>query len=410
MKILAIASSYPYDAFPFSGIFNEKCVQALRQLCDYVEVLAPRPYVPAFLAVTPRWKLYSGIAGYEQRNGIPVNRPPVVQIPGIGGSFWYDRGAFLACGGHARRLHRTANFDAIVSFDLLGAGGLAWQIGKDLGIPACGWAFGSDVRVPAASSDGRSVARTLRNLDLIFYQSAELRQKAAELLDRPAAEMRQEKHVVLPHGIPVPSTLPGPVRRDVIRKRWGVAEDAVVVLSVGRITGQKGSYDLLEAAAHARSLNRGMTFIMVGSMPAFDETETVQKRIASDPRLKDNVKILPPCSPDKIWDVLCGADIFAFASHNEGMPNSLLEAMAAGLPAVAFSIPAVQELDGGTESLIEIEPFDTGHFGYELATLAASPDKRIYTGERGRKRVLAQFRIEKNMAQALGKIGRLVYP
>lgn len=409
MKILAIASSYPYEEFPFSGIFNEKCVKALQQLCDYVEVLAPRPYVPAFLALKPRWKMYSRIAGSENRSGISINRPPVVQIPGVGGSFWYDRGAYLACARHVRRLHRAAGFDAIVSFDLLGAGGLAWQIGKDLGIPACGWAFGSDVRVAASSSDGRSVARTIRNLDLIFYQSAELRQKAAQLLDRSAAEMPPDKHVVLSHGIPVPTSLPGPVRRDVIRKRWDVAEDAVVVLSVGRITGQKGSYDLLEAAAHALSLNRGMTFLLVGSMPAFDETDMVQKRIASDPRLKDNIKILPPCSPDEIWDVLCGADIFAFASHNEGMPNSLLEAMAAGLPAVAFGIPAVQELDGGTASLIRTEPFDARQFGQEIAALAASPDERRRTGEKGRKRVLEQFHIDKNMAEALVKIEKLVH-
>lgn len=221
--------------------------------------------------------------------------------------------------------------------------------------------------------------------------------------------MQQEKHVVLPHGIPVPATFPGPESRKAMRKSWGVTEDSLVVLSVGRITGQKGSYDLLEAAAHALSLNRSMTFLLVGSMPAFDETEMVLKRIAADAQLKNNVLILPPCSPYEIWDVLCGADIFAFASHNEGMPNSLLEAMAAGLPAVAFDIPAVQELDGGTSSLSVIESFDAGHFGREIADLAASRDKRIHAGEKGRKRVQQQFRIEKNMAEALAKIEKLVH-
>ncbi len=408
MKILAIAASYPYEEFPFSGIFNEKCVTALHDLCGYVEVLAPRPYVPAFLALKPRWKMYSRIAGSETRNGISINRPPVVQIPGVGGSFWYDRGAYLACAGQARRLHRTAGFDAIVSFDLLGAGGLAWQIGKDLGIPACGWAFGSDVRVAASSSDGRSVCRALRNLDLVFYQSAELRQKAAALLERQAGEMPPDRHVVLPHGIPVPAALPGTDRREDRRRRWGVSAGDVVVLSVGRVTGQKGSFDLLDAAAHALELNPEMTFLFVGSMPAFDESALVQERAASDPRLRDKVKVLPPCSPGEIWEVLSGADIFAFASHNEGMPNSLLEAMAAGLPAVAFGIPAVRELDGGTSSLSIIEPFDTGHFGREIAELAASRDKRRHAGEKGRRRVLREFRIEKNMAEALVMIERLV--
>jgi glycosyltransferase involved in cell wall biosynthesis len=37
--------------------------------------------------------------------------------------------------------------------------------------------------------------------------------------------------------------------------------------------------------------------------------------------------------------------MFAFTSHHEGMPNSLLEAMAMGVPAIAFAIPPVVELE-----------------------------------------------------------------
>ena len=50
---------------------------------------------------------------------------------------------------------------------------------QDLKIPAAGWATGGDLNFPALSSYGQAVARTLRKLDIVFYQSHELLEKAA---------------------------------------------------------------------------------------------------------------------------------------------------------------------------------------------------------------------------------------
>jgi hypothetical protein len=45
-------------------------------------------------------------------------------------------------------MHRRTRFDVIHSFDLAATGGLAWRMGRDLGIPASGWAFLGDLRFP----------------------------------------------------------------------------------------------------------------------------------------------------------------------------------------------------------------------------------------------------------------------
>ena len=88
----------------------------------------------------------------------------------------------------------------------------------------------------------------------------------------------------------------------------------------------------------------------MGSHPAFDETIAVQKYLDKIPAVKERVRLLPACAQDKVWEYLCAADIFAFPStyKGEGMPNSLLEAMVMGLPAVAFAIPPVLEIEAGT--------------------------------------------------------------
>ena len=77
------------------------------------------------------------------------------------------------------------------------------------------------------------------------------------------------------------------------------------------------------------------------------------------------------------------------------MPNSILEAMASGLPAIAFAIPPVEELDARTDSLIKIPPFNSKLFAEAILQLADSPEDRKIIGEKGKKHVMKHFQINK---------------
>lgn len=409
MKILVIAAAYPHSGHLFSGNFNEKSVLALAELSSGVTVLAPRPYIPSLLSsLVPRWKVYTHIRAHEVRNGIPVYRPACPQLPRVAGAFWVDPGAFLWCHRVAKNLHRRTKFDAIISFDLLGAGGCAWRIGQALGIPASGWATGNDVRVPAASPYGRIVMRALNRLDIVFYQSRELLEKAAELLGISPLRMPPDRHVVLPRGIPEPPVLDKIAMRDQVRAGWGVTADQIVVLSVGRILRDKGVFELLDAVSLAAARDPRVTCMLVGSKPAFDETTSVKRWLNQRPELRERIRLLPACDPHKVWEYLCAADIFAFASHREGMPNSLLEAMAIGVPTIAFAIPPVLEIDTGTGSLHLVPPLDTAMFSEEILRLANSPDERRRIGERGKALAMDRFMVQKNMSAALSLLTQVV--
>jgi hypothetical protein len=50
MKVLVLAQNYPYPGHPLAAPFNEHSVKALRNLCEGVEVLVPRPYAPPVLS------------------------------------------------------------------------------------------------------------------------------------------------------------------------------------------------------------------------------------------------------------------------------------------------------------------------------------------------------------------------
>jgi teichuronic acid biosynthesis glycosyltransferase TuaC len=408
VNVLLVAARYPHPGHSFGGVFTERSADVLRGLCEQVEVVAPRPFAPPIIrALAPRWQSYAQIPPRETRNGILVTRPAYLQVPRVGGEFCFEVGGYLFSRRMVREMHRRTRFDAMLAFDLV-AGGLAWRLGGDLGIPACSWAAGNEVRVVPDSFRGRAVRRTLSRLDLVFYQSHELRERAADLLRVAPARMPSDRHVVLPRGIPQPPSL----RRGDVRKRvraeLGVPEDALLVLSVTRVTRDKGVFEVLEAISAAAARCPRVTGVVLGSMPAYDETVAVQDLLNRAPALGRRVKLVAACEPDRVWEYLSAADIFVFASHREGMPNSLLEAMVMGLPAVAFSIPPVLEIDAGLGALLTAPLLDVRALSDAIVRLAASPEERASLGERGRARVMDGFMVSKNMREVVRRVTELL--
>jgi glycosyltransferase involved in cell wall biosynthesis len=411
VRILVVVSNYPRPGRRFSGVFNQRSVAALREHCESIVVLSPRPYVPPLLtSILPvdRWKEYASAGVYEMDNGVPVHRPAYLQFPRLISTFWQARGVSLFCMRTARELHACYGFDAILSFELASAGGLAWRLAQDLDLPAAGWATGSDVRFPVHSSQGRNVARTIERLDLVFYQSYELLEKAAGLLRISPGRTLPDRHAVLPRGIPMPPLLPRDQIRKRVRAEWGITDEQILVLSIGRIFREKGIFDLLNAVQLAAARDPRITCVIVGASPAYDESASVQKQLDKLPGIRKTINLLPACEPETVWEYLCAADIFAFTSHYEGMPNSLLEAMAMQVPTIAFAIPPVLEIEAGTGGLLLVPPFDTRLFSEAIVRLAVSPGDRLEIGAKGRKQVVDRFMAKKNMALALDRIGDVI--
>jgi glycosyltransferase involved in cell wall biosynthesis len=406
MKLLLIPPQYPHPAAEWVGTPNEYSALALNKIVQHLEILTPRPYAPCLVGFNDRWRAYARIPSEHTRGGIRVHRPAYPVLPRVRQAFWPSRVAFVFCRRLARRLHRQVGFDAILSFDLATTGGLAWRLGRDLGIPACGWATGSDIRANPDSATGKSVREALRNLDLVFYQSGELKTLGAELLGTSAAELSPERHVVQSRGVLEPETLPGEDVRQALRASQRVTTEQLLVLYLGRIVRGKGLFELVDGFADWAKRRPDLVLTAVGAFPGFDDTAELQEKVRSLPTLNGRVEILPACEHHRIWDYFKAADIFAFPSFKEGMPNSLLEAMLAGLPAVAFSIPAVQEITRFGKGLLEVPPHDFRSFGEALLKLAADPALRGEVGERGRAIAREHFSGARNMRAVVDHIRR----
>ena len=115
-------------------------------------------------------------------------------------------------------------------------------------------------------------------------------------------------------------------------------QDPILVLSTGRLALQKGFKYLVSAAAEIIKTHPNVYFFLAGNGKLEPELRTQIDNL----EIKRNFILLGFI--EDIHPLLKNADIFVFSSLYEGMPNSILEAMAHGLPIVSTNVNGVSEL------------------------------------------------------------------
>jgi glycosyltransferase involved in cell wall biosynthesis len=110
---------------------------------------------------------------------------------------------------------------------------------------------------------------------------------------------------------------------------------------------------------------------------------------------------------DDVADVLTGADIFVLSSLSEGMPISVLEAMAAGLPVVATAVGGLPEVVVEGETGFLVPPDDVGALTRALARLVADCELRRRMGAAGRRRAELLFDVPRFREEHLALYERL---
>jgi glycosyltransferase involved in cell wall biosynthesis len=182
---------------------------------------------------------------------------------------------------------------------------------------------------------------------------------------------------VIRYGAELPASCPATTEsRARARHALGLPENALVVGSVGNFTPKKDHRTLLEATARAASQYGGLRLVLVGSGPLERELRDTTRSLG----ITDRVAFAG--SRDDVAELLPAFDVFALSSRNEGLPISLLEAMAAGVPCVATSVGGVPEVvTDGDEGLL-VPPQDAAGLAKALSRLLGAPEFRDAAGAR----------------------------
>lgn len=178
-----------------------------------------------------------------------------------------------------------------------------------------------------------------------------------------------------------------------IRAEFGFAEQAPVVLFVGRLAAQKCVDDLLKAIDLLQHVQPDLRTLIVGEGPLRERLEEIARAFDLDGR----VRFLG--HRDDVPRLMAAADIVVLPSSYEGLPNVVLEAMRFRKPVVATAAPGTTEVvvDGETGVLVPVG--NSMLLARAIRDLVRDPALARRLGEAGRARVEAQFRVDTMVAQ-----------
>ncbi len=301
-----------------------------------------------------------GGAPREEVRGVPVRRLPVF------GTGALDSLSFLF-GALGWLLKHGGDYDAIHAH-LAGSPALAaalagWWLGKPVLVKLGG---GRGIGELAASS--RTVLGRLK-LRLLARLRPRFLAVVPDLADEARAHLPGASIEVLPNGVDVDRYQPvSAEEKQALRARLGWT--GVVFLYTGRLSWEK-RLPWFAALWEKASAGRDACLVLVGAGPEV---------IPESPR----VRVLPPV--EDAAALYAAADVFVLPSVSEGLSNSLLEAMASGLPAVASAV-------GGTAQILE--DGRTGLlFGKDDETKAIQQIERILNDNELRTHIGAAARLE----------------
>ena len=345
MRILAISHLFPNLKEKRYGIFVARQLSEIRRLGAEITVIVPRVWCPGLLRHFDRWKNQDHKCLLRRFDGIETFSVPYLRPPGNFYNRWSGLAAFRAMKNKALELHKSRKFDVIYATDFFPDGDAAVRLAEYLKLPAACLSIGVDVNITAHSSTiiYRHFVRTAKALDgtLACGQSVADGIKAVTGTNPLCVYGVLD----LEEFSPVPDKIPA-------RKELGLPPDKTIALYAGYLTKRKGIYELVEAIYRVQKKCPNILLVMCGAGPE----ETALKRLIREKGMEHKVLMAGEIEPERMNKWMQASDLFVLASHTEGMPNVVTEAMGCGLPVVATAVGGLPGAVGDCHGAILVTP------------------------------------------------------
>lgn len=315
-----------------------------------------------------------------------------IKKPGRLGELFKERGGNVVCLERRsiydlrimtdiHRLIKRNGFDIIHTY-LFGFHYLA-------GIPArlCG--------TPVVISSRREIAvwkkwhhRFLENLGNRFTNKVIACSEAAREFAVQSENLPEEKILTIYNGVDLEKFSPRP-QSACILEEFGFGKEDKIIGMVTKFASVKDHKTLLKAVNEIRKIYPRIKCLLVGDGLL---KESVELEVES---LKLGNNIIFPGKRDDIARILSIMDVFMLTSLVEGLPNTILEAMACGLPVVATNVGGIPEVVKNGKSGILVEPRDYRAIADAVMRLLENVSLRKEMGRRGREIVERKFGLDR---------------
>ncbi len=263
----------------------------------------------------------------------------------------------------------------------------ARTLAAELGLPFTFTAHGYDIyRDPPSDFDERAAAA-----GAVVTVSEANAHYISESFGVPLARI-----YVIPCGVDTTLFCPPNGESEVeAAARSQFAAEQRLIVCVARLVRVKNLRLLLEACSILR--NRGIKFrcVIVGEGPYRDELEGARAKLA----LEELVEMTGAAEQTHVLAWWRRASIAVLSSESEGMPISLMEAGACGVPVVATSVGGIPELIEHEVTGLLTAPGDARSFADNIERLLSDPNLRAKMGAAARRRIEERFTLVRQMDQ-----------
>jgi glycosyltransferase involved in cell wall biosynthesis len=185
---------------------------------------------------------------------------------------------------------------------------------------------------------------------------------------------------VVHNGVQAPAPL---LDRQTARENFGLPRDAMIVGLFSQLVPHKGALDLVRAAHASVVENSALHFVIAGHGPD-SFAGRIAREIEAGPGA-EHIHVVPP--QPAIWELLAAVDVLTLPTlWPDPLPRSVMEAMAAGLPVVAYADGGVPEMVDDGETGILCRPGDPDDLTRAIVKLAADEGLRERLGSAARQR------------------------
>jgi teichuronic acid biosynthesis glycosyltransferase TuaC len=355
MRVWAFPSFYPYEhpGMQWGGIFAHRQMKGLIENGAEVRVVQPVYWSPIFPIsnLHADWKKSRELKYplYRTYDGVDVYHPRIQNLkPGrIFKKPYRERYVDAIIGFFAKNKITLDPRKDVFYSQWLPDAGMVQVAAKKLGVKSAVLVIGDDVSIwPHENNDRLNFFKTTwRNADCRLAVARYLGDEANKLVGENLTFHTVYRGVNYNNFKPLP-----PAEKLQLRADFNFPADKLVILTIGSAIERKGWLDLMNALQQVKTTQTN--FVLAGAHGGHQElnlNEEAKKR-----GLGDNFINLGEVPPEKINRLYNAADIFCLPSHWEGIANSVVEAMATGLPVVTTNVCGHPELvtDGVTGIMV----------------------------------------------------------
>lgn len=314
-----------------------------------------------------------------------VSNPP----PGLGVRAWR---AFVRTIRYLAVFSR-ARPEAVLLFCSGGAsvfekGAMAWYA-RMRGVPALLFPRGGRLMDSGRGAISRFILRKVfSGAAVVLCQGPAWKRFATDVI-----QFQASRCVVIPNWSATPTLLL------VGRQRRQDHNQCATVLFVGCVEYEKGVQELLEAFSNV-AFDRRVCLHIVGDGHAM---EFVREYVSAN-ALQSRVRLSGWLEGDGLVSAYREADVFVLPSWAEGLPNAMIEAMAAGLPVVVTSVGNIPDVVEDRKEALLVEPQDVDGLTKALLSVLDDVDLRASLGAAGHSLAAREFAIEAAVDRIMGSL------